>query len=89
MTPTQVVDLVREALMASFWLSAPLLALGFVAGIVISLIQVLTSLQDPAIGSLPRLAVYLFGFILLLPWMIAQWINYASGLFGNFAMYAN
>lgn len=83
----QAVDLIRNALMASFWLSAPLLALGFVVGILVSIFQVLTSLQDPSVGSLPRLAAYLFGFIVLLPWMISQWLNYATGLLGDLTRY--
>lgn len=89
MNPGQAVDLIRQAVMASFWLSAPLLAVGFLAGIVISLIQVLTSIQDPSVGALPRLTAYLAGFVLLLPWMITQWVSYASALFGDFAKYAH
>lgn len=85
----QAVDLIRNALMASFWLSAPLLAIGFLVGILVSIFQVLTSLQDPAVGSLPRLAAYLFGFIVLLPWMVSQWTNYATALLSDLSRYAH
>ena len=46
MTPDTVVQIVREALMATFWLAAPLLAVGFAAGIAVSLVQIATSMQD-------------------------------------------
>src|SRR5437870_3832222 len=44
MTPDSVVHLIRQTLIATFWLSAPLLAIGLVAGIIISLLQIVTSL---------------------------------------------
>ena len=46
MTPEAAVHMIREALMAAFWLSAPLLMIGFAVGIVMNLVQVATSLQD-------------------------------------------
>lgn len=88
MTSHIVIDLFRQALMAAFWLSMPILVLGFVAGILISLLQILTSIQDPAFGSVPRLAVYLLGLLLFLPWMLARIITYTVHLLGDFSNYA-
>ena len=48
-------NVIRECLMAAFWLSLPLLAIGFCVGIVMNLIQVATSLQDSAFSTFPRL----------------------------------
>ena len=56
--------------MAAFWLSAPLLVIGFGVGIVMNLVQVATSLQDYAFSTFPRLAAFLAGFIVLMPWML-------------------
>ena len=72
MTSDTVVQIMRQALMATFWLSAPLLAIGFVAGIVVSLVQITTSMQDTAFSTIPRLAAFLVGLILLLPWMLSR-----------------
>jgi flagellar biosynthetic protein FliQ len=83
-----VVDLFRQAFMAAFWLSLPLLVIGFLAGILISLIQILTSIQDPAFGSVPRLAVYFVGLLLLLPWMLNSITTYTVRLLGDFTAYA-
>ena len=46
MTPDFVVDLIRQNLLATFWLAAPLLAVGFLAGITVSLLQIVTSMQN-------------------------------------------
>ena len=70
MTPEFVIQILREALMTAFWLSAPLLAVGFAAGIVMSLVQILTSIQDSAFSAIPRLMAFLCAFILALPWML-------------------
>ena len=88
MTTTFAAEIVREALMTAFWLCLPLLSIGFVAGILISLLQIVTSIQDASFGSVPRLAAFLFGFIALLPWMVNKWIAYASHIIGDLGRYA-
>jgi len=87
MTEQQVVDIVREALMTTFWLSLPLLAMGFVAGAVMGLVQILTSMQDSAFGTVPRLAAFFFGILLFLPWMLMKLTNYTTLLFGDLTRY--
>ena len=67
MTPDSVVQLMRETLMTAFWLAAPLLAIGFIAGIAVSLVQIATSMQDNAFSTIPRLLVFLGGMLLLCP----------------------
>ncbi len=88
MTPELVVQIMRQALMAAFWLSAPLLLIGFVAGLVISLVQIATSMQDNAFSSIPRLAAFLAGLLLLLPWMLSRAMSYTISLLGDLGRYA-
>jgi flagellar biosynthetic protein FliQ len=88
MTPEMAIDIFRHTLLETFWLALPILAIGFVVGIAVSLIQVLTSIQDTAFASVPRLAAFLFGFVLLLPWMTSKLVSFTSGLFSDFSRYA-
>jgi flagellar biosynthesis protein FliQ len=88
MTPEMVVDIVRHALIETFWLSLPLLAIGFVVGILVSLVQVLTSIQDTAFGAAPRLTAFLVGVLVMLPWMISRIVSYTATLLGDFGRYA-
>ncbi|MDX2151329.1 MAG: flagellar biosynthetic protein FliQ [Bryobacteraceae bacterium] len=88
MSEATVVDLLRQALMAAFWLSLPLLAVGFVAGIVVSLVQIVTSMQDSAFATVPKLGAFLAALLLLLPWMILRLVSYTTHLFGDFSRYA-
>jgi flagellar biosynthetic protein FliQ len=89
MTPETVVEVMRHALLTAFWLAAPLLAIGFLAGIAISLVQIATSIQDNAVGSIPRLTAFLAGLLLLLPWMLERIMTYTTALFVSFVRYAH
>ena len=88
MTPESSIHLFRQALITAALISAPLLLLAFVIGIAINLVQIVTSLQDSAFSTIPRLAAFLLGFIVLLPWMTNQLMSYTITLFGNFALHA-
>jgi flagellar biosynthesis protein FliQ len=88
MTPETVVQLIRQALIVAFTLAAPLLAIGFIAGIVTSLVQIATSIQDNAVSSIPRLAAFLVGFLFLLPWLIQKSVGYTTSILGDLSRYA-
>lgn len=88
MTPEAAVEIIRQALMATFWLGAPLLAIGFAASIVVSLVQIATSMQDAAFATIPRLVVFLLGLLLLMPWMLQRSMAYTTALLGDFSRYA-
>ena len=88
MTPESVIEIMKQALMMAFWISAPLLVAGFVVGVLISLIQVVTSMQDSAFSTIPRLAAFLVALLLALPWMLRQMISYTSGILGDLGRYA-
>lgn len=88
MTPQFAVHIVGQALMTAFWICAPLLVISFALGIVINLVQIATSMQDPVFSSVPRLAACLVGLLLLMPWMLNQATSYAAAILGNLAQYA-
>lgn len=88
MTPEFVIQILRQCLMTAFWLSAPLLIIGFVAGILVSLIQIVTSIQDTGFSTIPRLVAFLGGFLLALPWMLAKMTAYTVSILGDLSRYA-
>ena len=89
MTSSAVSDLMHNAFMVTFWLSLPLLAAGFVIGIVMSLVQILTSIQDSSFSTVPRLGVFLAAILLSMPWMLARLISYTAALFGDLGRFAH
>jgi flagellar biosynthesis protein FliQ len=88
MTSDSVVQIIRAALMMAFWLSAPVLIVGFVAGIVVSLVQIVTSIQDPAFSTVPRLAAVMAAAIVAMPWILNQATTYTRDILGNLSRYA-
>jgi flagellar biosynthesis protein FliQ len=88
MTPDSVAHIVGQMFMTAFWISAPLLAIGFATGITISLIQIVTSIQDTAFNSIPRLMAFLGGCLLLMPWMVHKSMSYTIDILGNLSRYA-
>lgn len=88
MSPDLAVHIVSQAFWTTVLLSAPLLLIGFAVGIVVNIIQIATSLQDSAFSTIPRLAAFLFGFLLLMPWMLKQLSAYSVALLGDLSRYA-
>ena len=87
MTPEFVIQIIREALMTAFWLALPMLAVGFVVGILISLLQIVTSIQDTAFNAIPRLIAFLGAIIIALPWMLQKMNAYTVSILGNLSRY--
>ena len=89
MNTAAVVDLMRDLFITTFWLSLPVLAVGFAIGIAMSLIQILTSIQDSSFSSVPRLTAFLGAMLLAMPWMLAKLMTYTIALFGNLGRFAH
>jgi flagellar biosynthetic protein FliQ len=89
MTTAAVVDLMHNAFMTTFWLSLPVLAVGFVVGIFVSLAQILTSIQDASFSAVPRLTAFLGAMLLAMPWMLTRIMSYTTELFGNLGRFTH
>ena len=88
MSPDFAVHLISQAFWTTVVLCAPLLLIGFAVGIVVNIVQIATSMQDAAFSTIPRLAAFLFGFLLLMPWMLKQISAYSIALLGDLSCYA-
>ncbi len=87
MTPELVIETLRQALLTALWVSMPLLIAGFIAGVVISLVQVVTSMQDSAFSTVPRLAAFFVALLVALPWMMSRMVSYTAALLGDLGRY--
>ena len=86
-SPQQTVELARRTLEAAFWMAAPLLAIATVVSLAINLAQVLTSLQEQTLSTVPRLAAVATAVFLLLPWMVRRITLFTVLLFSDFRPY--
>ncbi len=67
--------------------SAPMLLSGMVVGLVISIFQSVTQIQEITLTFVPKILVVLLSFILFLPWMSDTLINYMRDLFQGMTAY--
>ncbi|MFZ4429087.1 MAG: flagellar biosynthetic protein FliQ [Phycisphaerales bacterium] len=74
------IDLVRTALVMSIKIGAPILAAGILVGLVISLLQSITSIQDQTLATVPKIIVMVGAAIAVLPWVVQRLIEYAGEL---------
>jgi flagellar biosynthetic protein FliQ len=65
-------DLIRRAVMLTLVVSAPLLVTALLVGLIVTLIQAVTQLQEQTLTFLPKLAALAVIFVLTLPWILRQ-----------------
>jgi flagellar biosynthesis protein FliQ len=87
MSPQQTVELARRTLETVLWIVAPLLLVATVVSLVINILQVLTSLQESTLSSVPRLAAVAAAIFILLPYMVRRLVLFTVALFSDFHPY--
>jgi len=82
-----IIGLVRSTLEIALWLAAPVLIIGSLVSVLVSIGQVLTSIQDATISTVPKLAAVGIATFLLLPWTFRKLVGFTIGLFQDFHKY--
>ncbi len=75
-----VLDIGRQSLLTVIKVAAPMLGLGMAAGILISLIQAATQVQDQTLSFVPKIFAVIIALFIFGPWMIRVILNYAREL---------
>jgi flagellar biosynthesis protein FliQ len=88
MTMQTIIELSRRSLEAAFWVTAPILIAAMAISLVISVGQVMTSVQDSTVSTVPRLGAVGAVMFLLLPWMIHRLGVFTLQLFSDFRIFA-
>lgn len=73
-----ILDAVRTTLIVTLKIAAPILLAGIVIGLVISILQSITSIQDQALSFVPKIVVMFLVAILLLPWIVARLVEFSA-----------
>lgn len=81
-TLDQATDLVRHTLILALLVSTPMLAIGLVVGIIVSLFQAVTQIQEQTLTFVPKIVAMVASAILLFPWMGHALTEYAREMFG-------
>jgi len=87
MSDAVILTLMQRALETLMWITAPMLAAAIIIGVVVSLIQTLTSIQDQTFSFAPRVAVIFVVFLITFPWALRVLVTFTQSLFSDFSPY--
>lgn len=83
MTATEALDLGREALLMVLIVSAPIMGIGLIVGLVISLFQSMTQLQEQTLSFVPKIVAMVGVSLILVPWLAERLLAYTRELLGE------
>jgi flagellar biosynthesis protein FliQ len=77
----QAIDLLREAMLMTMIIVGPILLLGMIIGLTISLIQAVTQIQEATLTFVPKIFAMGAAIVFVMPWMFQRLIEYTRHLF--------
>ena len=87
MTDAQITTLIQSSLETLMWIVLPMLATAVIIGVVVSLIQTLTSIQDQTFSFAPRVVAMFIVFLITFPWLLRVLVTYTANILGDFTPY--
>ncbi len=81
MSEVYVINLLREAFYTVFLLAGPILIVTMVVGLIISVFQAATSIQEMTLTFVPKAVIVAIVLILMLPWMFDIMISFTTQIF--------
>jgi flagellar biosynthetic protein FliQ len=82
-----VIGLARQALWTAMLVGGPILAISLVIGVVVSLIQAVTQVNEMTLSYVPKLVGVFVGMLILGPWMMETMLGFSASLFANMGSY--
>ncbi len=87
MTPELVITLASEAMLVATKLAAPLLLIALVLGLLVSIFQAVTQIQEMTLAIIPKMAGVMIALMLFLPWFLSTATEYMAKVFNNIPFY--
>ncbi len=87
MSEDLIMRLAKQTLETVLLVSAPMLGAGLIVGVIISILQIITSIHDTALAFVPRIVVTFVVFLVVFPWMMGTMVSYTQSLLSSFDMY--
>jgi len=82
-TPDAVLSLARDSGLLMIYVAGPILGAGLVTGVIVSIFQAVTQVQEASLSFVPKLMAILLVLAFLGHWMLAQLVVYTVGLYAN------
>lgn len=82
-----VIQIGQEALLIVLLVSAPMLGLGLIVGLAVSVFQATTSIQEQTLAFIPKIIAVFVAILLFGPWMLRIMVEYITNLLVNLPSY--
>ena len=82
-----VIQLGQEALMIVMLFSAPMLGLGLLVGLMVSVFQATTSIQEQTLAFIPKILAVFVAILIFGPWMLRIMVEYVTNIMVNLPLY--
>ncbi|MFO7775687.1 MAG: flagellar biosynthesis protein FliQ [Candidatus Hydrogenedentota bacterium] len=89
MTVDDVLYVGRDAMLVTLLVASPMLLSGLIIGLVISIFQSVTQIQEITLTFVPKIVVVLTAFVVFLPWTLNLLLEFARPLFGEIHLLVN
>lgn len=83
MSGDMAIQLGREALTMVMLVSAPMLGLGLIVGILVSIFQATTQIQEQTLTFIPKIIAIFVALLLFGPWILSMMVDYTRQIFMN------
>ena len=80
-----VLDIMREALLTVIKVSLPVLLTGLTVGLIVSIFQTATSIQEQTLAFIPKIVATFMAIILFGPWMMNELITFTTKVISSFS----
>jgi len=80
MNPDLVLHIAKEAIEMTLYLSLPIMGVGLMVGLLISLFQAVTQMHEITLTFVPKIVAVLLSLFFLTPWMLQKMISYTERL---------
>lgn len=87
MTEGQVLDIAQEALYTIIVCAIPLLLISLVVGLIVSIFQTVTSIQEQTLTFVPKIVAVFMAIMLMFHWILTVTIEYVAELWSDFSVY--
>lgn len=82
-----VIQMAQEALMVVMLVSAPMLGLGLLVGLLVSVFQATTSIQEQTLAFIPKIVAVFVAILIFGPWMLRIMVEYVTNVLVNLPSY--
>ncbi|MFO7569283.1 MAG: flagellar biosynthesis protein FliQ [Smithellaceae bacterium] len=87
MTPDTVTGLMAETIKVTLMVAAPMLLVGLLVGVMISLFQAVTQIQEMTLVFVPKIVAVMITLVASLPWIIGLMMKFTQNLYTNIPLY--